>query len=156
MSHIYGQNSENPYIHFKAGLKDLLRTDQVRLINITGSILYGFMYILLFLIIGILLHTLFPSFTTKTSLSSMFGWILLQCFAIIILVFYSRKLIESIPGIITFFPEYLYELKRKGLVLYGIDEYKGDMTASIVLIGTQYKLLEKIAFFTKKISQLYF
>jgi hypothetical protein len=86
----------------------------------------------------------------------MFGWILLQCFAIIILVFYSRKLIESIPGIITFFPEYLYELKRKGLVLYGIDEYKGDMTASIVLIGTQYKLLEKIAFFTKKISQLYF
>lgn len=156
MSYIKGEDSENPYIHFKAGMKDVLRLDQVRFINIIGSIYYGFLYILFYLFLGIILHSIFPSFTSNMSISKMVGWILLQSFVIIICVFYVKKIIEAIPGIITFFPDYLYNLKRNGLVLYGLDEYKGDMAASVVFIGTQYQLLEKIAFLTNKISKLYF
>ena len=155
MSYVPGENSDTPNIHFKAGMKDFLRFDQVRFINITGSIMYGFLYIILFLIIGIFLHSIFPPITNNISLLSLFGWILLQSFVIIICVFYSRKLIEAIPGPITFFPEYLKKLQGDGLILHGIDEYKGDMAASVVFIGTQYRLLEKIAFFTRKFSELY-
>ena len=155
MSYVIGENSDNPMIHFKAGIKDLLRLDQVRLMNITGSIMYGFLYIILFFIIGIFLHSIFPAFTSSQSLLSLFGWILLQSFVIIICVFYSRKLIEAIPGPITFFPEYLQKLEKDGLILHGIDEYKGDMAASVVFIGTQYRLFDKIALFTRKFSEMY-
>jgi hypothetical protein len=150
-----GENSDTPSIHFKFGMKDLLRFDQVRFMNITGSIMYGFLYIILFLIIGIFLHSIFPPITNNISLLSLFGWILLQSFVIIICVFYCKKFVEAIPGPITFFPEYLHKLQKDGLILYGIDEYKGDMAASVVFIGTQYRLLEKIALFTRKLSELY-
>lgn len=155
MSYVPGENSEDPLVHFRAGIKDLTRFDQVRLMNISGSVMYGFLYIILFLIIGIFLHYIFPPVNNNISLLSLFGWILLQSFVIIICVFYSRKLIEAIPGPITFFPEYLKKLQGDGLILHGIDEYKGDMAASVVFIGTQYLLLEKIALFTRKFSQLY-
>jgi hypothetical protein len=156
MSYVPGENSSNPIIHFKAGMKDLFRFDQVRLINIFGSILYGFIYIVLFLIIGVFLHYLFPQLTKKESLSSLFFWILFQSVVIIVILFYCRKFVEAIPGPITFYPEYLEQLKEKGFILYGIDEYKGDMATSIVFIGTQYRLLEKIAFFIYKFSKTYF
>jgi hypothetical protein len=156
MSYVVGENSEDPRVHFRAGMKDFLRLDQVRLMNITGSIFYGFIYILLFLIMGIILHSIFPVTTSSQSLSSLFGWILLHCFIIIISVFYIRKLVESIPGPIYYFPEYLKKLQQEGLILHGIDEYKGDMAASVIFIGTQYRLLEKIALLTNKLSLLLF
>lgn len=156
MSYVVGENSEDPRVHFRAGMKDLLRLDQVRLINISGSIFYGFIYIILFLIIGILLHSIFPITTSSQSLLSLFGWILLHCFVIIISVFYIKKLVKSIPGPITFFPEYLKKLEQDGLILHGIDEYQGDMAASVIFIGTQYRLLEKIALLTNKLSLLLF
>jgi hypothetical protein len=153
---VVGENSEDPRVHFRAGMKDLLRLDQVRLINITGSIFYGFIYIILFLIMGVILHYIFPISSSSQSLLSLFGWILLHCFVIIISVFYIRKFVESIPGPIYYFPDYLKKLEQDGLILHGIDEYKGDMAASVVFIGTQYRLLEKIALFTNKLSHLLF
>jgi hypothetical protein len=45
------------------------------------------------------------------------------------------------------------DLKVKGFVPYGIDEFKGDMASSIILIGTQYRLLEKIVYLTEEVGK---
>ena len=155
MSHVDGDRSTDPTIHFQAGIKDLTRLDKVRFINIVGSIQYGILYSLLFFAVGIGIHLLFPPFTKGEPLLSLFFWILLQSLLIIIATFYSRKLIEAIPGIVSFFPRYfhLQELQTKGFVPYGIDEFKGDMASSIILIGTQYRLLEKIAYVTSEVAK---
>ena len=158
MSYVPGNLSEDPRIHFEAGMKDFRRLDKVRLTNIAGSIQYGILYSVVYFIIGLLLHVVFPPFTKNISLMSLFGWILLQCLALILITFYVRKFIEAIPGIISFFPQYinLTDLKAKGFIPYGIDEFKGDMASSIVLIGTQYRLLEKIAYLTEEVARKYF
>jgi hypothetical protein len=157
MSYVPGDKSIDPRIHFEAGMRDFFRFDKVRFINIAGSIQYGILYSIVYFAIGIIIHLIFPSFTTNISLSLLFGWILLQCVVLIIVSFYVRKLVESIPGILSFFPNYfnISELNAKGFIAYGVDEYRGDMASSIVLIGTQYVLLEKIAYLTKEVAKLY-
>ena len=158
MSYVPGDKSEDPRIHFQAGMRDLLRFDKVRLINISGSIQYGVLYSVVYFIIGLLLHIIFPAFTTKISLVSLAGWILLQCLVIILITFYVRKFIEAIPGIPSYFPTYfnISDLRGRGFIPYGIDEFKGDMASNLVLIGTQYRLLEKIAYLTEEVTKRYF
>lgn len=147
MSHVDGEHSENPYVHFHAGMKDLLRVDTVRLINISGSIQYGLLYAIVFFFAGIAIETLFPKFRANASYSSLVYEILLQCILIIITIFYARKFIEAIPGLATFFPSFINfdKLITKGFVPYGIDEYKGEAMMSLILIGTQINLLKKIS-----------
>jgi hypothetical protein len=157
MSYVPGDKSEDPKIHFEAGLKDFVRLDKVRLINITGSIQYGILYCIAYFIIGLSLDIIFPEFTKNIGLWKLAGWILLQCLVIIVVTFYVRKFIEAIPGIASFFPGFfnIRDLVQKGFIPYGVDEYKGDMASSIVLIGTQINLFNKIAYLTNELAKGY-
>jgi hypothetical protein len=150
--------SLHPATHFRAGLHELLRLDQVRFINIVGSIQYGLLYCVAYLIIGTILHFVFPTYQTNEPLSTTIGWILVQSIVIILIVFYTQKFIEMIPGILSFFPQYfdIQKLMQKGYKPYKIQEYRGDMASSIVLIGTQFHLLEKIAMVTAELANRYF
>ena len=157
MSYVPGDKSVDPQVHFMAGMKDLLRFDKVRLINILGSVQYGVAYIIAFFIAGIGINFIFPPFTTNESLLELFLWIMLQSIVLIIVTFYIQKVIKSLPGILSFFPEYFNytKLLAQGFIPYGIDEYKGDMTSSIILIGTQVNLLKKVSYFTTEFSKRY-
>jgi hypothetical protein len=157
MSHVPGSKSEDPKVHFEAGMKDFARLDKVRLINISGTIQYGIIYCILYFIIGITLHIIFPAFSKSESLFSTFLWILLQSVVIILITFYVQKFVEALPGIPSFFPKYFDKqiLLAQGWIPYGVSEYKGDMASSLVLIGTQFKLLEKISYFTQEFSKRY-
>jgi hypothetical protein len=158
MSYVPGDKSEDPQIHFDAGMRDFARFDKVRLINIVGSVQYGILYSIVYFIFGLVLHNIFPVFTTKISLLSLFGWILLQCVVIILVTFYVQKFIEAIPGLLSFFPKYfnMSDLRAKGFIPYGVEEFKGDMASSIVLIGTQVNLLNKVAYLTEEVANRYF
>ena len=156
MSYVPGDKSVDPQVHFMAGMKDLLRFDKVRFVNILGSIQYGIAYTVAFFMAGIGINFIFPPFTTnEPSLSKLFFLILLQSLVIIITIFYIQKLIEAIPGIISFFPQYFdyNKLLTQGLVPYGIDEYKGNMASNIILIGTQVNLLKRVSHFTTEFSK---
>lgn len=157
MSYVPGQKSEDPKVHFEAGMKDFTRLDKVRLINIGGSIQYGILYCLVFFAIGITLHNIFPTLNKADSLFSIFLWIILQSLVIILLTFYVEKFVESIPGLFSFFPDFFNfnELLAKGFIPYGVDEFKGNMASSIILIGTQINLLNKIQYFTIEFSKRY-
>jgi hypothetical protein len=157
MSYVPGDKSVDPKIHFEAGMKDLLRFDKVRLINIGGSIQYGILYSIIYFIIGILLHITFPPLYKSESLTNIFGWILFQCVVIILITFYVQKFVQAIPGIASFFPGLFNptDLLAKGFIPYGVSEYKGDMASSLILIGTQIRLIDKIQYFTVEFSKRY-
>jgi len=157
MSYVPGNKSEDPKVHFEAGVKDFARLDKVRLINIGGSIQYGILYCLVFFFIGIILHNIFPALNKSDPLFNIFLWIILQSVVIIIAAFYVEKFVEIFPGIFAFFPKYfdMNDLLAKGFIPYGIDEYKGNMAASLILIGTQYQLLNKVEYFTTEFSKRY-
>jgi hypothetical protein len=158
MSYVPGDKSIDPKIHFIAGMKDFARLDDVRAINIMGSIQYGILYSIIYFIIGLIIHNIFPVFTPNIQLINLFGWILLQCIVLILVTFYVKKFVEAIPGIASFFPKYFDGdiLKAKGFIPYGVSEYKGDMASSIVLIGTQFTLLKKIEYLVTQLSKIYF
>jgi hypothetical protein len=157
MSYVPGDKSEDPKIHFEAGIKDFIRLDRVRLINIIGSIQYGILYCLVFFAIGIILHIIFPVLNKSDSLLNIFLWIILQSLVLINLTFYVQKFIESIPGFASFFPKFFDfdTLLAKGFIPYGLSEYKGNMAASIILIGTQINLLNKVEYFTREFARRY-
>jgi len=157
MSYVPGNKSEDPKVHFEAGVKDFARLDKVRLINIGGSIQYGILYCLVFFFIGIILHNIFPVLNKSDPLLHTFLWIILQSVVIIIAAFYVEKFVEIFPGIFSFFPKFfdMNDLLAKGFIPYGIDEYKGNMAASLILIGTQYHLLYKVEYFTTEFSKRY-
>ena len=157
MSYVPGNKSEVPKVHFEAGMKDFSRLDEVRLINIGGSIQYGIAYCIVFFIIGITLHIIFPVLNKSDPLLNIFLWIILQSLVIIVLTFYAEKFVQYIPGIFAFFPEYfdINKLLAKGFIPYGIDEYKGSMASSLILIGTQYNLLNKVKYVTVEVAKRY-
>lgn len=157
MSYVPGDKSEDPKIHFEAGIKDFTRFDKIRFINIIGSIQYGILYSIVYFIIGILLYVIFPPLIKGESLLNIFLWILLQSLCIILVTFYVNKFIEAIPGFASFFPKFFdfSNLLSKGFIPYGVDEYKGNMASSIILIGTQFRLLEKIQYFTIEFAKRY-
>lgn len=146
MSHVDGERSLNPYVHFKSGMKDFFRVDNVRLVNILGSIQYGLLYAIVFFFGGIFIETLFPKYSPTIGFRTLALQVLLQCIVLTILIFYARKLIESIPGFMTFFPNKVNEEKliEHGLVPYTLDEYKGETMMSIILVGVSVNLLRKI------------
>ncbi len=157
MSYVPGNKSVDPKTHFEAGMKDFARIDKVRTINVLGLIQYGILYSIVYFIIGIALHVIFPPFEKGASLFSLFFWILLQCLVLIIVTFYAQKFVEAIPGWASFFPKYFdfSDLLAKGFIPYGIDEFKGSMAANIVLIGTQINLFNKVAYFTQEFAKRY-
>jgi hypothetical protein len=146
MSHVRGEQSLDPKTHFLAGMKDVFRFDTVRFINLVGTIQYGLLYAVVFFFLGIGIERLFAPFRPGVTPSELIGQVLLQCIVITIAIFYVRKFVEAIPGILSFFPTdfNLDKLMDKGYIPYGIDEYKGEMMMSLVLIGTQVNLLKKI------------
>lgn len=157
MSFIAGNKSEEPKTHFESGMKDFARLDKIRLINIIGSIQYGVLYCIVYFIIGIFLNLVFPPLIKGDHLLNIFLWILLQSIVIIILTFYVQKFVEAIPGWASFFPKTFNfnDLLTKGFIPYGLDEFKGNMASSIILIGTQINLLQKIQYFTVECSKRY-
>ena len=146
MSQVYGQKSLDPAIHFKAGIKDLFRFDKVRLVNIMGSIQYSLLYAIVFFFAGILIESMFPKFNPTASFETLVYEVILQCILTAITIFYARKFVEAIPGLISFFPQTFNSQKLidHGFIPYGIDEFKGEAMMSIVLIGTEVNLLKKI------------
>lgn len=147
MSHVDGEHSIDPYIHFTAGMKDFFRVDTVRFINIFGNIQYGLLYAIIFFFVGIIIEALFPPFDPNIGFHQLAVEVVLQCIVVAIAIFYVRKFIEAIPGLLTFFPKVfnLDNLITKGFIPYGIAEFKGEAMMSLILVGTEVNLLKKIS-----------
>lgn len=139
----FGPNSDaNDY--FQDRLGKLLRLNDVRIMELLESFQYGIGYILICFFLGVGLDFMFPKFDEKTELGQLFLEVTLQCLALIVFVFYGRKLVKVMPFLF-FFNRSLFG--GKGVPKYRAyesTEYEGEVVIGFVLVATQTNLLKKI------------
>lgn len=130
--------------YFEDRLGKLLRINDVRIMELLESFQYGIGYILICFFLGVGLDFLFPKFHEDTPLGKLFGEVVLQCLALIVFVFYGRKLVKVMPFMF-FFNQSLFG--SKGVPKYRAyesTEYEGEVVIGFVLVATQTNLLKKI------------
>ena len=144
---------KNAADYFQDRLEKLLRINDVRLMEILESFQYGIGYILICFFLGVGLDFLFPKFDEEISLGQLFMEVTLQCLALIVFVFYGRKLVKVMPFLF-FFNQSL--LGGKGVPKYRAyesTEYEGEVVIGFVLVATQTNLLKKIDKLSRSLYQ---
>ena len=130
--------------YFQERLGKLLRLNDVRIMELLESFQYGIAYILICFFLGVGLDFMFPNFDETTELGQLFMEVTVQCLALIVFVFYGRKLVKVMPFLF-FFNRSLFG--SKGVPKYNAyesTEYEGEVVIGFVLVATQTNLLKKI------------
>lgn len=116
--------------------------------EILESIQYGFGYLIVGFIAGTVLDLSFPTFDEQTPVHTVFLEVVLQSLLLIILVFYVRKIVKTMPSIFD-----LQYGKTKALQYraYSASEYGGELMISLAIIGTQFHLIKKFDFLSRRL-----
>lgn len=142
--------------YFQDRLAKLLRINDVRIMELLESFQYGIGYILICFFLGVGLDFLFPKFDEDISIGQLFVEVVLQCLALIVFVFYGRKLVKVMPFLF-FFNRSLFG--GKGVPKYRAyesTEYEGEVVIGFVLVATQTNLLKKLDKLSRKLYELMF
>jgi len=114
--------------------RDLISIDKHRFNELYEIFQYGILYIVVSIIWGFYLNSLFPpEDENKEEYVTLFE-VILQALAVALSVFYIRKLCQLIPLLINF----------KGYKEYKTSEYGGAVIISIVFMTTQKHIRNKI------------
>jgi hypothetical protein len=106
--------------------------------------------------LGVGLDFLFPKFDEDIPLGQLFMEVTLQCLALIVFVFYGRKLVKIMPFLF-FFNRSLFG--GKGVPKYRAyesTEYEGEVIIGFVLVATQTNLLKKLDKLSRSLYELMF
>jgi hypothetical protein len=147
---------KNATEYFQERLEKLLRVNDVRIMELLESFQYGIGYILICFFLGVGLDFLFPKFDEEIPLGQLFVEITLQCLALIVFVFYGRKLVKVMPFLF-FFNRSLFG--GKGVPKYRAyesTEYEGEVVIGFVLVATQTNLLKKLDKLSRSLYELMF
>jgi hypothetical protein len=130
--------------YFKQRLASFLKFDEVRLMQILESIQYCLGYLVVGFFLGTLLDSIFPKFEEKKETPSIFWEVVLQTIALVIVIFYTRKLVKLMPFLFTI----NFDVNGDGRIAkyrpYESTEYSGEITIAIILIGSQINFIRKI------------
>jgi hypothetical protein len=124
---------ENKYI--KERWNKLITFDKIRIYKLLENLQYAFLYILITLPLSGLVEDLFPDLDKNKYSYILFLEIVLQCLIIVIMVFYIQKIVKLIPVL---FPV------DKNYKKYRVSEYDGVIIISLIFVGTQNNLINKI------------
>ena len=139
--------------YFQDRLGKLLRLNDVRLMELLESFQYGIAYILICFFLGVGLDFLFPKFDEDVPIGQLFLEVTLQCLALIVFVFYGRKLVKVMPFLF-FFNRSLFGSKGAPKYhAYESTEYEGEVVIGFVLVATQNNLLKKIDKLSRKLYE---
>ena len=140
--------------HIHTNLKDLFQMDSVRIMEVLESVQFGLGYLLIGFIIGTILDYSFPNFDEKTPPMVVFLEVLLQSLALIILVFYVRKLVKIMPSVFD-----IHSIAKSGKVKfrpYSTTEYGGEVMIALAIVGAQFHLIRKLDYLSQKLHQFIF
>ncbi len=135
---------KNAADYFQERLEKLLRVNDVRIMELLESFQYGIGYILICFFLGVGLDFLFPKFDEETPIGQLFVEITLQCLALIVFVFYGRKLVKVMPFLFFFNRSLFWGKGVPKYRAYESTEYEGEVVIGFVLVATQTNLLKKI------------
>lgn len=139
--------------YFTERLDKLVRFNEIRLMEILESFQYGIGYILICFFLGVGLDFIFPRFDEEKELASLFFEVSLQCLALVLFVFYGRKLVKVMPFLF-FFKNPIFGGKSVPKYrAYESTEYEGEVVIGFVLVATQTNLLKKIDLLSRKLYE---
>jgi hypothetical protein len=132
--------------HVQHYMKSLFAVDKVRVMEILESVQYGTAYLLVGFLAGTVLDSSFPSFDEETPVELVLVEVILQSVLLIILVFYVRLLVKTMPSLFDF-----HFGKSSRYVPYSASEYGGELMISLAVIGTQFHMIKKFDFLSRKL-----
>lgn len=141
--------------YFFERLQKLLNFDEVRIMELLESFQYGILYILVCFFLGVTLDYAFPKYDEKKSSQEIFLEVVLQCLALIIFVFYGRKLVKILPFLF-FFKKPLFGSTVPKYRAYESTEYEGEVVIGFILVATQTNLLKKLDHISKQLYTFLF
>lgn len=107
------------------------------LYSVLELVQYGAIYFFAALGAGVALDTLFPKFESKKQTEQIITEVVLQCLALVVLVFFIRMYVTRIPILFV-------ATKGSNYVPYATTEYGGEMMMGLVFLGSQMNLVRKI------------
>ena len=144
---------KNASNYFTERVEKLIRFDEIRIMELLESFQYGIGYILICFFLGVSLDFLFPKFDEETDSTQLFLEVSLQCLALIVFVFYGRKLIKVMPFLFNIYRPLFGGKSVPKYRAYESTEYEGEVVIGFVLVATQTNLLKKIDKLSRNLYQ---
>lgn len=141
--------------YFATRLQKLINFDEIRIMELLESFQYGIVYILICFFLGVSLDFIFPKYDEKKPFQEIFLEVVLQCLALILFVFYGRKLVKIMPFLF-FFKKPFFGSKVPKYRAYESTEYEGEVVIGFILVATQTNLLKKLDHISKQLYTFLF
>ena len=144
---------KNAKEYFVDRLAKLARFNEIRIMEILESFQYGIGYIFICFFLGVGLDFMFPKYDEDKDLGTLFLEVSIQCLALVLFVFYGRKLVKVMPFLFFFNNPIFGGKSVPKYRAYESTEYEGEVVIGFVLVATQTNLLKKIDLLSRKLYE---
>jgi len=122
---------------------------KTRLYHILESLQYGILYLIAAFIGGVGLDFTFPHADDTKTTGELFREVTLQCLLLILVVYFVRYCVKSVPILFPVGPGSSY-------VPYQTAEFDGEMMMGLVFLSSQLNLLQKISTLSHRLYEYLF
>ena len=140
--------------YFQDRVEKLVRINEVRIMELLESFQYGIGYIVICFFLGVAMDFMFPKYDEKKDVLLIFAEVVAQCLALILFVFYGRKLVKIMPFLFYFNRAIFGGSSVPKYRAYESTEYEGEVVIGFVLVATQTNLLKKIDLLSRELYNL--
>jgi hypothetical protein len=135
--------------HVDERVDKLFRFDAIRINELFETVQYTIIYAVTSFFAGLGINSMFPEYNEKTPTLNLVLEILGELCAVIIAIFYIRKINKLVPFFLLF-------ANTKSYIPYQTTEYNGEITISLVFVAMQFRLLKKIGLLGERMNQMIF
>ena len=135
--------------HLEERIEKLFRFDTIRINELFEMIQYTIIYAVTCFFAGLGINSMFPEYDEKTPTFRLVFEILGELCAVIIAIYYIRKVNKLVPFFLLF-------ANTKSYIPYQTSEYNGEITISLIFVAMQFRLLKKIGLLGQRANELIF
>lgn len=137
--------------YFESRVEKLVRFDSIRANELAELGQYAVIYTLLSIFVSGTLNLLFRPYDEGISTRRLAYEVIMEVLIIVIVVFYMRKLIKTVP--------FLFNMHWPGAVTYRpylSTEFNGEIAIGIIFIGMQFRLIKKLDLLSRRLYSAFF
>jgi hypothetical protein len=135
--------------HLEERIEKLFRFDIIRINELLELVQYTVIYAVTCFFTGLGINSLFPEYDENKPTGYLIAEILGELSAVIIAIFYIRKINKLIPF-------FLLAGNSKSYIPYQTTEYNGEITISLIFVAMQFRLLKKIGLLGQRMNEVIF
>ncbi len=135
--------------HLQERINKLLRFDIIRINELFELVQYAIIYAVTCFFAGLGINSMFPEYDENKPTLHLILEILGELCAVVIAIFYVRKINKLIPFI-------LLVGNAKEYIPYQTTEYNGDISISLIFVAMQFRLIKKIGLLGQRMNEFIF